>query len=520
MIPEGEGWSISSLLLPLKSASSGAAQAEMLQLRGCPIATRSAIHVVEGSVSGGGGAPSGPATADGNIHSDKHTSVVTRLLLPLTSHGEKNAKSDEPSSWSSSISDFLQEKLWDVVDDTGETELSGKTASGSPTAFGDRTKKEDVFAGASAAAVSPNVPAVARLDHSLSGRGGTRGVSIANLVNMHQTLGSYVDFLQPVPYFMVPLFGTLRARLVPLCSPSSLSSFDSPTAAHNSTAHQETSPLTLLGDGAFSGQVCRDGGAEGGLAGPLVSLVQNVTLTPGEGRRPAVIEARLWVPAASTLVLGFDFFKRFLVVDDFPPDPSRGFDVPPPLARFSFAEGKADATKESGGSFGRAVCEGVKDGEEGLEQGRAAHDSCLAAERGGGGLPNDRREGGRVVYAYGEAGLLDTPQPDFSMPFNVITFTSTVITFFLGTIINLLVRKSKKRTKNRKGNGEKPSQECRDESGSSGGRSEEEVDSGRWFDKQPRLFSATFGFLGQRRGESVASRRNRKEVGAADRTGE
>ncbi|CAM9677056.1 unnamed protein product, partial [Hapterophycus canaliculatus] len=49
---------------------------------------------------------------------------------------------------------------------------------------------------------------------------------------------------------------------------------------------------------------------------------------------------------------------------------------------------------------------------------------------------------GRVVYAYGEAGLLDTPQPDFSMPFNVITFTSTVITFFLGTAINLLVRKS------------------------------------------------------------------------------
>lgn len=519
IIPEGEGWSMLSLLLPLKSAS-GTVPAEMLQLGGCPIATRSAIHVVEGSVSGGGIAPSAAATAtaNGNIHSDKPTSVATRLLEPLTAEGEKMFKSDEPTSGSSSISDYLQKKLWDVVDDIDEAELPGDTASGPATAYEDETAKEQVSAGVGAAAVSPNVPAVARLDHYLSGRGGTRGVSTANLVNMHPTSGSYVDFLQPVPYFMVPLFGTLRARLAPSCSPSSLSSVDSPTVAH-SNSRQETSPPMVLGDSAFTGQVCRDGGdGEEGLTGPLVSLVQNATLTPGEGRRPAVIEARLWVPAASTLVLGFDFFKRFLTVDDFPPDPSRGFDVPPPLARFSFAEEEADAAAEIDGSFGRAVCKGVEHGDQGqgLQQKGDAPNSCAAAERERGGLPKERREEGRVVYAYGDAGLLDTPQPDFSMPFNVITFTSTVITFFLGTVINLLVRKSRKRVK--KANSQEPSKECSDKSGSSGARVQGEV--GSWFDRPRRVFAATFGLLRKRGGESVAGRRINGQGDAVGGTGQ
>lgn len=518
VIPEGEGWSISSLLLPLKSAS-GAAQEEMLQLKGCPIATRSAIHVVGGTVSGGGDAPSAAATANGSFQ-DTPTRVVTRLLLPLATQGKKGSKSDEPSSGSSSISDFLQEKLWGVVDYTDEADPSGEAASGSTTASDDGTAMEDVPAGASAATVSSNMPAVARLDHYLSGRGGTRGVSVANLVNMHPTSGSYVDFLQPVPYFMVPLFGTLRSRLAPSCSPSSLSPLDSPTAAHRSTDYQETSPSMVLGDNAFSGKVCLDGaGDEGELPGPLVSLVQNATLTPGEGRRPAVIEARLWVPAGSTLVLGFEFFKRFLTVDDFPPDPSRGFDVPPPLARFLFAEGEADAGMEPDGSFGRAVCEGGEVEEKILDQ-RGAPESCADGERVGGDLPKERRERGRVVYAYGEAGLLDTPQPDFSMPFNVITFTSTVITFFLGTLINLLVRKSRRRTKNKRENREETSNECREESESSGWRGGGVVDGARWFDRPRRVFLATFGLVRQGRGESAAGRRIRKEVGAVGRTGE
>ena len=36
------------------------------------------------------------------------------------------------------------------------------------------------------------------------------------------------------------------------------------------------------------------------------------------------------------------------------------------------------------------------------------------------------------------------PLPDFSMPYNVITLTSTAVAFFLGTMLNVLVRKKHK----------------------------------------------------------------------------
>lgn len=473
--PEGEGWSISSLLLPLKSASSDAARAEMLRLGGCPVAARSAIHVVGGRVSGGSREPSasdgcvvsdagcdtgpaGPTAAAAATGSD----VLTRLLLPAGSGSESVSESREPTSRSCSISDFLQEKLW-----VGDAGAAAPAASKDGTAEGEDTV-------AAATAVSSTTPAVARLDHYLSGRGGTRGVSVANLVNMHPTSGAFADFLQPVPYFMEPLLGTLRARVVP----SSLSS-------------------SFVDHPAVVGRLEP-------AAGPLVSLARNVTLTPGEGRRPAVVEARLWVPAASTVVVGFDFFKRFLTVDDFPPDPSRGFDVPPPLARFSFAGGDFEGSMES-----VQQCEGPGDGDGGdrLRQGGA----CLPGEGVDG-------EGGgcRVVYAYGEAGLLDTPQPDFSMPFNVITFTSTVITFFLGTAINLLVRKSRKEkkkkvNKDRKGDvAEAAGEDCdeRERSGDrAGGRA---YGRHRWFDR-PR--NALVGVFGRSRGQTDTGQRIRKDVG-------
>lgn len=446
VIPEGEGWSVSSLLMPLKSALSDTERAEMLQLGGCPVAARSAIHVVDGKAIGevletsasegcaASGAGCDPGPAAGN--------VVTRLLLPVGAESGAIAENQEATpSAPSSVSEFLQEKLWDV-------------------GFGDGTAEGDDALAATLA--SSTTPAVARLDHYLSGRGGTRGVSVANLVNMNPTSGAFVDFLQPVPYFMEPLLGTLRARLTP-------SSLGSPPALPR---------------------------VESAAAGPLVSLARNVTLTPGEGRRPAVVEARLWVPAASTVVLGFDFFKRFLTVDDFPPDPSRGFDVPPPLARFSFAGPRVE------GSVGGATCERPGGG-DGADRVRGV---CGQEHEG---------EGDRVVYAYGEAGLMDTPQPDFSMPFNVITFTSTVITFFLGTAINLLVRKSRKKaTKKKGGVAEASGKDC-DGSEQPGDRSGGRVDGRhRWFGGLRGTLSGAFsGLFGRKgRGQTGTGRRIQKEV--------
>jgi hypothetical protein len=45
----------------------------------------------------------------------------------------------------------------------------------------------------------------------------------------------------------------------------------------------------------------------------------------------------------------------------------------------------------------------------------------------------------RVVY--GESVLLVVPTPDFSMPYNVITLTCTVLALFYGSVFNILTRK-------------------------------------------------------------------------------
>jgi hypothetical protein len=43
------------------------------------------------------------------------------------------------------------------------------------------------------------------------------------------------------------------------------------------------------------------------------------------------------------------------------------------------------------------------------------------------------------------------PLPDFSMPYNVITLSSTVVAFFLGTMLNVLAGSKKKKKKKGKG---------------------------------------------------------------------
>ena len=46
---------------------------------------------------------------------------------------------------------------------------------------------------------------------------------------------------------------------------------------------------------------------------------------------------------------------------------------------------------------------------------------------------------------YGDGMLVSMPKPDFSMPFNVITLTSTVMAFMYGSVFNALVRKKRKK---------------------------------------------------------------------------
>lgn len=96
---------------------------------------------------------------------------------------------------------------------------------------------------------------------------------------------------------------------------------------------------------------------------------------------------------------------RFLHFEDFPPNPLRGMEVPPAVVAAYQYE------KRSGELLG-------------------------------------------VHRVATEALLIDVPSPDFSMPFNVVTLSSTLLAFFLGTMINILVKKSggdqKKGTENDK----------------------------------------------------------------------
>ncbi|KAF2734426.1 GPI transamidase component GPI16 precursor [Polyplosphaeria fusca] len=101
------------------------------------------------------------------------------------------------------------------------------------------------------------------------------------------------------------------------------------------------------------------------------------------------LELRMLIPASSTLTLTYDFEKAILRYTEYPPDANRGFDAAPAVIRL-VSPGSAD------------------------------------------------RKG---VYIRTTSLLLPLPTPDFSMPYNVIILTSTVMALGFGNIFNLLVRR-------------------------------------------------------------------------------
>lgn len=112
--------------------------------------------------------------------------------------------------------------------------------------------------------------------------------------------------------------------------------------------------------------------------------------------RPAVdrkrgthLELRMIIPPSSTLTLAYDFEKAILRYTEYPPDANRGFDVAPAVIRIL--------------------------------------------------SPQSRDK--RGIYVRTTSLLLPLPTPDFSMPYNVIILTSTVMALGFGNIFNLLVRR-------------------------------------------------------------------------------
>lgn len=110
-------------------------------------------------------------------------------------------------------------------------------------------------------------------------------------------------------------------------------------------------------------------------------------LSPADDRKsPAVLELGVTIPLnASLVLLSVEFDKGYLRIDEHPPDANRGFDLPSALFTFS-----------------------------------------------GRGLQNDSSQ----MHSDNLLVLLATP--DFSMPYNVITFVMTALALYFGSLLNAL----------------------------------------------------------------------------------
>lgn len=119
------------------------------------------------------------------------------------------------------------------------------------------------------------------------------------------------------------------------------------------------------------------------------NIIKDIYYRPSVDRsRGTQLEVRMVVPAATTVTLSYGFEKAILRYTEYPPDANRGFDVAPAVLRLV--------------------------------------------------SPNSTQGS---MYLRTTSLLLPLPTPDFSMPYNVIILTSTVMALAFGNIFNLLVRR-------------------------------------------------------------------------------
>ncbi len=125
---------------------------------------------------------------------------------------------------------------------------------------------------------------------------------------------------------------------------------------------------------------------------PTWQVIKEMYYRPAiDRKRGTQLELLLSIPPASTVTLTYDFEKAILRYTEYPPDANRGFNVAPAVIKV------LNQTNPSSGAGD--------------------------------------------VYIRTTSLLLPLPTPDFSMPYNVIILTSTVMALAFGSIFNLLVRR-------------------------------------------------------------------------------
>ena len=111
-------------------------------------------------------------------------------------------------------------------------------------------------------------------------------------------------------------------------------------------------------------------------------VIQEMYYRPAlDRKRGTQLEVRIRIPQNSTVVLTYDFEKAILRYTEYPPDANRGFDIAPAVITIGNVSIRTTSL------------------------------------------------------------LLPLPTPDFSMPYNVIILTSTVMALAFGFVYNLLVRR-------------------------------------------------------------------------------
>lgn len=104
-------------------------------------------------------------------------------------------------------------------------------------------------------------------------------------------------------------------------------------------------------------------------------------------KKPTHFELKMVIPAGSSATLGYDFDKSMLYLAEYPPDANHGFSIPPGVLTVVDADGNHTMTTRT------------------------------------------------------TALILSLPTPDFSMPYNVIILTSTVIALAFGSVFSLLLKR-------------------------------------------------------------------------------
>ncbi|XP_074568941.1 uncharacterized protein LOC141825455 isoform X1 [Curcuma longa] len=142
----------------------------------------------------------------------------------------------------------------------------------------------------------------------------------------------------------------------------------------------------------------------------LSDVIEKMQVTPSEDKKmPGTLELVLGYPCTvQSVALTLDFDKGFLHIHEYPPDANQGFDIPSALVTFPNLHSSR-----------------IYIGDD-----SSVHSPLLL-----------KFQEKNVVLSYTEVLLVPFTTPDFSMPYNVITFTCTVLALYFGSLLNVLRRR-------------------------------------------------------------------------------